>query len=719
MYTPISGPASGEISGIPPELTYTPAPNFYGQDSFTFSSDGSADSEPATITINVNPVNDPPRAVDDVVTTHEDGSALIHPLANDADVEGDHLVLSGFTQPASGVVADNGDGSLTYTPALNFNGQDSLLYTVSDGNGGVDTGAVDMIVTPVNDPPIARAGQDRTVERGDSVTLDGSASEDADADPLFWTWSFVSSPPGSAAIFSDPTAPNPTFTPDIKGMYVVRLTVHDGALTSEPDGVVITANPRIVLAPSLVGLPREEAETAIADADLTLGAITEEHDDEAPAGIVIGQNPGQGVSIEEGEPVDLVVSLGRDNAPPTVNISAVPEVIQAGESVTLDWSSTGATSCFIEPDIGPTPTSGYMILTPEHGATYKITAVNEFGASVAHVLVTVTGDPAPAPEGSFGERYEDLVPSDATLEAYDPWRFTMLTGLVRNMDGEVVSEVIIDIHGHPEYGTVRTDLDGRFSIPVEGGAMLTVVYQKEGFITSHRKVEAPWNDTAIVETMSLITEDPASTTVAFSGDPDAVVTHRSTEVADEFGSRSATLVFEEDNRAYAMDAQGDVIQELGIITIRATEFTTLASMPAVLPPTSAYTYCVELRVDGVERVRFEKPVVVWVDNFPDFDVGEIVPVGYYNRDRGVWTPSKNGVVAQLLDTDWDGIVDALDATGDGLADDLDNDGLFNDEVEGLDDEGRYLPDATFWRFAVTHFSPWDCNWPPMLPPRCQ
>ena len=100
-----------------------------------------------------------------------------------------------------------------------------------------------------------------------------------------------------------------------------------------------------------------------------------------------------------------------------------------------------------------------------------------------------------------------------------------------------------------------------------------------------------------------------------------------------------------------------------------------------------------------------------MDNFLGFDVGEVVPVGYYDRDIGEWIPSDNGVVVKLLDTDTDGIVDALDADGDDQADDLNENGSFSDEVTGLDDPIKYPPGATFWRVAVTHFTPWDCNWP--------
>jgi RHS repeat-associated protein len=140
-------------------------------------------------------------------------------------------------------------------------------------------------------------------------------------------------------------------------------------------------------------------------------------------------------------------------------------------------------------------------------------------------------------------------------------------------------------------------------------------------------------------------------------------------------------------------------------------------MPAKLPPNSGYTYCVELGVDGLERVRFDKPVVMWVDNFLGFDVGEIVPVGYYDRDRGVWVPADNGRVVELLAFfNEEGLVDSLDANGDGEPDDLNDNGDFSDEVTGLTDPVKYPVGSTFWRFAVTHFTPWDCNWPYGPPP---
>jgi RHS repeat-associated protein len=250
---------------------------------------------------------------------------------------------------------------------------------------------------------------------------------------------------------------------------------------------------------------------------------------------------------------------------------------------------------------------------------------------------------------------------------------------------------------------------------VEGGGTLTVIFEKEGLITTHRKVYVPWNDIAIAETIEMIPEDTKSTDLTLDGNPNTILSHQSTIVTDDRGSRSSTVVFTGDNRAYSMDASGNVIQELTTVATRSTEFITENSMPAKLPPNSAYTYCVELSVDGARRVRFDKPVILWVDNFLGFNVGEAVPVGYYDRDRGVWVPSDNGVVVRLLDTNGDGIVDVLDANGDGQPDDLNNDGAFSDEVIGLNDPQRYPPGSTFWRVAITHFSPWDLNWPYYFP----
>ena len=390
-----------------------------------------------------------------------------------------------------------------------------------------------------------------------------------------------------------------------------------------------------------------------------------------------------------------------------MSISASPSTIPQGNSSALSWASKNAQIAHIDKGLGVVPLQGFLSIMPEHTTTYTITVIGSAGAASAQVTVVVTGNPEPHPEGSFGARYEDLVPLDATLERYDTRRFCLVTGLVQDFQEIPLEGVSITILQHPKYGTVLTNKEGRFSIPFEGGGNLTLVYQCRGLITAHRKVYAPWNDTVVAETLKMIAEDEKATFITFDGNTGSVTTHQSTLMSDSFGTRSCTIVFKGDNKAYAVDELGNDIAELKTAVVRATEFVTSDSMPAILPPTSAYTYCVDLKVDGVDRVRFKDPLVVWVDNFLGFDVGESVPAGYYDKDKAVWIPIENGVVVELLDTNGDGIVDALDKTGDHIADDV---------VSGLEDPERYAPGYTFWRVQVSHFSPYDFNWPWGMPP---
>jgi len=401
---------------------------------------------------------------------------------------------------------------------------------------------------------------------------------------------------------------------------------------------------------------------------------------------------------------------------PSVTISTASEVIRLGESTLLTWDSIHAQHAQIDNGIGVVSPNGSIEVSPEQNTIYTISITGPGGSASAQITVRVRGDTDPQPEGFFGAQYEDLIPPGVTIKAYDPGRFSLITGKIQDLAGSPIAGIKVSIHSHPEYGEVFTDSAGRFTIPVEGGYTITVVYQKESLITAHRKVSVPWNDIAETETVQMIEQDPVATAITFDGNPNSVITHQSSQTSDTFGSRSCTMVFTGDNRAYLTDEQGNDIQELATITTRATEFTTPESMPAKLPPNSAYTYCVELSVDGAQRVRFDKPVITWVDNFLEFDVGSAVPVGYYDRDRGVWVPSDNGVVVRLIDTNSDGIVDALDADGNGQPNDLNNNGSFSDEIKGLGDSERYAPGSTFWRVAVTHFTPWDCNWPYGPPP---
>lgn len=150
----VSGPAHGALTLNPDgSFTYSPAGDFNGLDSFVYQAgDGALTSNQATVTITVNPVNDPPVANDDSGATVEDTPVTIDVLANDTDVDGDALVVDSVTQGANGSVTNNGL-DVTYSPNPGFAGTDTFTYVASDGNGGTDTATVTVTVDAVNDPP--------------------------------------------------------------------------------------------------------------------------------------------------------------------------------------------------------------------------------------------------------------------------------------------------------------------------------------------------------------------------------------------------------------------------------------------------------------------------------------------------------------------------------------------------------------------------------------
>lgn len=98
-----------------------------------------------------------------------------------------------------------------------------------------------LTVSPPASTPVANAGPNQSVKTGALITLDGAGSTDPNGDALTYSWSFSSRPNGSAAVLTNPTTLNPTFTPDVDGLYTAALVVSDGTASSPPDTVSITA----------------------------------------------------------------------------------------------------------------------------------------------------------------------------------------------------------------------------------------------------------------------------------------------------------------------------------------------------------------------------------------------------------------------------------------------------------------------------------------------
>jgi hypothetical protein len=239
-YAVLAGPAHGTLSGSAPTLTYTPASDFNGSDTFTFKvNDGRLDSALATITITVAPVNHAPVANAQSATTPED-TALSLTLSG-SDLDGDALTYTVVAGPAHGTLSGSAP-TLTYTPALNYSGADAFSFKVNDGRLDSVPATVTITVTPVNDAPGAPYGLIATA--GDrSVLLDWSDNTESESDLAAYrvyrrtassTYQVVATVTGSA--YTDPG-----LTKGTRYYYVV--TAVDSAGLESPVSVEVSAIP--------------------------------------------------------------------------------------------------------------------------------------------------------------------------------------------------------------------------------------------------------------------------------------------------------------------------------------------------------------------------------------------------------------------------------------------------------------------------------------------
>jgi VCBS repeat-containing protein len=188
------------------DVTYTPAANQSGEDSFTVVvTDGYGESDTAFVAVTINAVNDPPTVTGTDLTATEDQQAASTGSVSATDTEGDVVTFALGTGPAKGTATVHATtGAISYLPAADQNGADSFTVTASDPNGGVGTATVTVSITPVNDVPVANPDAITTAE-DTAVTIAVLANDTALGDrPL--TVRISSNPSkGTATVNADGT----------------------------------------------------------------------------------------------------------------------------------------------------------------------------------------------------------------------------------------------------------------------------------------------------------------------------------------------------------------------------------------------------------------------------------------------------------------------------------------------------------------------------------
>ncbi|MHB0939330.1 MAG: Ig-like domain-containing protein [Armatimonadota bacterium] len=239
----VGNPTKGavQITAETGAFTYTPAIDAFGEDTITFQvNDGQADSNIATVTITINPMNDMPYVQDGEESTPED-TPVNGQLAG-SDPDNDPLTFRIVSNGTKGqaVITDESTGTFTYTPAANASGQDSFTFMANDGTVDSNLGTITVTISPVSDNPVA---QDGTATTNEDTPVDGTLSAtDADGDPL--TYSLVSDgAKGSVQI--NATTGAFTYTPNanVYDEDTFTFKANDGQADSNTATVTITIVP--------------------------------------------------------------------------------------------------------------------------------------------------------------------------------------------------------------------------------------------------------------------------------------------------------------------------------------------------------------------------------------------------------------------------------------------------------------------------------------------
>lgn len=614
--------------------------------------------------------NQVPVAQNSIIEANEDVAIAINVVAT--DTEGAGLTYN--------IVENVQHGSLTgtapnyqYLANANFNGSDTFMFNVNDGEFDSMTATVNITVAAVNDAPVANIDS-YTVNEDEVLTVNILESilendVDIDGDPIT---AIISTQPSHGTLLLNS---NGTFiyTPKANffGSDNFSYFVSDGIEQSNLAMVDITINP-------------------------------------------VGETL------------------------PTISLTAEPTYIASGQSSTLSWDVTNANTISFSENLNSDLFTSSVLITPLETTTYTITATGEGGVSSNSITVFVDeSSPVELPPNpeyiappiklteftTFKDKYSFLYDSSTPVQqginsgVIDEDLISIIRGQILDKDNVPLSGVKVAIHNHSEFGWTLSRADGMYDMVINGGGTNTLSFSHADYFPVQRKISTNWQEFSVAPVVVMTKADPIVTTITANSHTMQAATGSTMSDAD--GQRTAVVVFPANTQATMILPNGTQ-QALTTFNVRATEYTVgengPQAMPGSLPPTSGYTYAVELSVDeaisaGATQVTFNHVLPVYVDNFLNFPVGETVPAGWYDTEKATWIPEDNGVIIKVLSIDVNGSA-ILDVIGNDIAAtqlELDEFNISNDELTAISQ--IYTEGQSFWRVPVNHFSAHDFNWP--------
>jgi VCBS repeat-containing protein len=569
----VTQPANGAvvITGSGTGLTYEPAANFCGPNSFTYTLNGGST---ATVSVTVTCVDDLPVAVDDSATVAEDsGATAIDVLANDTDIDGGPISVESVTQPANGAVVITGGGTgLTYEPAANFCGPNSFTYTLNGGS----TATVSITVTCVDDAPTAVDDAATVVEDAPATAVDVLAN---DTDPDGGLKLIVSaSDPANGTVVITVGGSGLTYQPDPNYCNNPPGTTPDTFTYTLNGGSTATVSITVTCvddAPTAV----DDTATVLEDAAATaVDVLANDPDpDGGPKTIASASDPANGTVVITGGGAGLTYQPdpnycgpdtftytlnGGSTATVSVTVTCVddpPTAVNDSATVLEDAAATAVDVLAndTDPDGGPKtiasasdPANGTVVLTggpPATGLTYQPDAnycgADSFtytltGGSTATVSITVTCVPDnPVVDNSAGNTsYTENAAAtaiDSAVTVTDPDPGATITGATIQIAPAGAEDILALSGTHPGITSVFSGdaltLSGSASPAAYQAALRAVTYRN----SSDAPSTAPRTVTFTVTDETARTgSDTKGLTVAAVDDPPVAVNDSATVLED-------------------------------------------------------------------------------------------------------------------------------------------------------------------------------------------
>jgi hypothetical protein len=595
-------------------IDFTPAADANGTATVTYTVSDGTTTDTGDLVITITAVNDAPVAVDDAETIAEDASATTFTVIDDdTDTESDSLSLSSITYTGTGTVSLSGN-QIVYTPASNFNGTETVTYTVSDGTV-TDTGTLTITVTAANDAPVA-VDDTETILEDAALTNITVLDDDTDADGDSLTLSSVSlddSSLGTVAINADNTTIDFTPAADANGTATVTYTVSDGTTTDTGNLVItITAVNDAPVAvddaeatddnTTLTGILLLDDDTDVDGDSLSLTAITSPSNGTITmVGNTVTYAPNANASIDYSETLTYTVSDGTvtDTGTLTITVTAAndaPVAVDDTETILEDAALTNITVLDDDTDAdGDSLTLSSVSLDDSSLGTVAINADNttiDFTpAADANGTATVTYTVSDGTTTDTG----DLVITITAVDDAPTISSALVSSTLNTTIAEDSDAITINVLDDLSY-TTDADGDAVSITAVQTNAGAGSVSTDGSSITY-----TPASDYSSDATITFTAGDSnntftASFTVSFSASNDAPVAVDDTETILEDAALTNITVLDDDT-----DADGDSLtlssvslddSSLGTVAINADNTTIDFTPAADANGTATVTYTV-------------------------------------------------------------------------------------------------------------------------------